>query len=140
MRVVCKSLFFLVVIVGIFLSFGKSLDATDHTVPVVDTINTAIASGGSDQSSVNLVEDTTITLYIHGSASDADGCSDINTASNWINVIYRTNHASVESCTADNNDCYQTNEAADLALTSCSGTTLNYQQTDTIVYHADLVK
>lgn len=106
--------------------------------PVVDTITAAATSGGSE-STLTLTENSTTTLYIHGSISDADGCADVATNGTVTAKFYRSNHANGYSCSADNNDCYVILNSA-CAKTGCDGggdNFFNYACTGAIQYYAD---
>lgn len=88
--------------------------------PTVDTVITAIASGGADQANIAVTEGSTKRIYIRGVATDNNGCNDIDTASNWSFDVYRTNVTSGAACTLDNNDCYDGN-TTNLTFTNCTG-------------------
>lgn len=108
--------------------------------PTVDTVLTAIASGGADQANVNPVENSTRTLYIRGQATDNNGCNDLDTAANWNLDVYRTNVASGSACTTDNNDCYKDVTTSNLTFTGCTGAgdlNIDYEWTAALQYYAD---
>lgn len=134
-----------VVIAGVFLfvlSRSQADDASQSTVvgnaaPTVDTVTTAIVSGGADQSSITLTEGTTRTIYIHGVVTDENGCQDANNSAVWQGRMYRTNHAIGFTCSADSNDCYT---PASITLTGCTGAgdlNLNYEGTFNVDHYAD---
>lgn len=133
-----------VLVLLLLLRYVSKTDDTGQTVtvgnsnPTVDTVNVAIISGGDDQATITLVENSTKTIYIHGTATDNNGCNNVDTPANWTVKIYRTDRTS--GCSADDNDCYLVATATDLALTNCTGAgdmTLSYEATDTLQYYAD---
>lgn len=111
--------------------------ASANSVPSIDSLTTSTTSFGADATEINLLESpSTRTLYIHGTASDPDGCADINAANQWSIKAHRTNHTNGSSCSADNNDCY----VASIALSGCDGPedlTLVYQGTVALQHYAD---
>lgn len=129
-------LIFSITLGGIFFLGSNSSKA--NSSPSVDTVVTAIVSGGSDQSSITLVENSTKTIYIHGSASDPDGCGDIDTLSRWLVKTFRTDVTGAQTCTTDNNNCY---EATSGTLSNCTlgGGDLNidYEAPISLQYYAD---
>lgn len=124
-------------------SDGTSLitlkQASAATKPTVDSVTTAIVSEGSDQSSIALVESSTKTIYIHGSATDVDGCEEINTLGQWVIRSFRSDVTDLQNCTLDNNDCYQ---AVSGTLSNCAGGAsgdldIDYQGVINLHYYAD---
>lgn len=108
------------------------------SAPVVNSV-TAAATQGGIESTLSLTENNTATLYVYGSITDADGCEDVATNGTVTGKFYRSNHASGDGCSADNNDCYTIANAA-CTKTNCTGpedTTLDYQCTASIQYYAD---
>jgi hypothetical protein len=91
-----------------------------NAAPTVDTVLTAIASGGVDQATVSPTESSTARVYLRGVATDNNGCNDIDTPANWAYRSYRTDIAGGNACTADNNDCYVGN-TTNLTFTNCTG-------------------
>lgn len=106
--------------------------------PFVSSITAAATSGGNE-STLTLIESTTTPLYVHGSISDADGCADVATNGSVTGKFYRSNHASGDGCSADNNDCYTIENAA-CTKTACDGPEdpdFNYECTIQVQYYAD---
>lgn len=111
-----------------------------NAAPTIGSINVATSSLGADATSLTVVENTTTTFYVHGSSSDNNGCNDIDTASNWDMDVYRTNVASADACTSDNNDCYKNVSTTQLTFTGCTGAgdnTLTYEWTWSPQYYID---
>ncbi|MBI2484449.1 hypothetical protein HYV71_04675 [Candidatus Uhrbacteria bacterium] len=125
---VCGSLLFLIVV---RVTAGAS-------APTVDTVTAAATSLGSE-STFTLTENTTTTLYVHGTISDADGCEDVASNGTVAAKFYRSNHASGSACSADSNDCYTILNGA-CAKSGCEGPEDNsfaYECTAAIQYFAD---
>ena len=123
--------------IGVVVLVVASHAASAATRPTIDTITTAITSGGSDQSSISLVENSTKTVYIHGSASDVDGCIEIDAIGQWTVKAFRENMTDQQNCTADKNNCYS---ATSGSIDNCSGgadTDLDYEGSMNIQYYAD---
>ncbi len=124
---------------SVMLSFFLWFDAAEgqaNNAPTIDTITTSLTSLGSDVSSISPSENTTVTVYVHGTASDLDGCEEIDAVSQWTEVMHRTNVASAEACSADNNDCY----AGTVTLSGCSGGAdqdIVYEYSIALQYYAD---
>ncbi len=115
--------------------------SSGNATPSVDSVITTTTSGGSDQGSFNLTDGSTTNLYIRGTATDADGCSQIDAKTQWAVTAYKSDVAGGTSCSADNNNCYQldTNTVA-FTLSNCSGgadTTIDYEAVIPIQYYAD---
>lgn len=123
----------------VFLVSGLQTDVRSASAPTVNTATAAATSGGND-ASLTPLEATTTTLYAHGTITDADGCTDVATQGTITGKFYRTNHASGENCSADNNDCYALTNG-NCAKTNCDGTpedtTFNYECTAQIHYYVD---
>lgn len=124
------------IIFGILLAPGIAL----ATAPTIDSLTTAISSGGTDQYIVNLVANSTVMIYFHGSATDAEGCETINLVSGtWVGRVYRTDVVNSYNCAADNNNCYPIGEG-NITITGCTGTPdidLNYEATASLQYYSD---
>lgn len=119
----------------LFLWFDSPQTKANST-PSIDSLTTALSSYGSDVSNVSPNENSTVTVYIHGTASDADGCTDIDTASQYTEVAYRSNIGGAHSCSTDNNSCY----TGTVTLAGCSGgadTDINFEYTVDLQYYAD---
>lgn len=111
-----------------------------NAVPTIGSINVATSSLGTDAASLSVVENTTTTFYVHGQASDNNGCNDLDTVGSWDMDVYRTNVASGANCILDNNDCYKNVSTTQLTFTACTGagdSTLTYEWTWSPLYYID---
>ena len=132
----------LVALVLVVFFYTRADDTGQTTVvgnasPTVDTVTSAITTGGADQATITPTENTTKTLYFHGAATDNNGCDDFDTAADWSMKLYRTDKTS--GCSADNNDCYA-GSTDDLTISGCTGASdlnLDYEWEDDIQYFAD---
>lgn len=143
-------LFSLVAIVALaavlYLTLGGTLaDETSQTAgvnnaqPTVDSLITTETSGGSDTDTVTLTENSVTTVYFSGTASDDNGCEDINDPTLWTYVAYRTDVANAHECTADMNDCYQ-GHPDNMTITACDGggdLSLDFEGSVDLEYYAD---
>jgi hypothetical protein len=124
-----------------FLQVSQQQQAYANSTPSISTINTAATPNkGADITEFNVTENTTTALYIHGTASDADGCETLDTITNWKTVVYRSDISGTDTCTADNNNCYQVDEPTSLGFSGCTGaedTDLDYEAVINIQYYAD---
>lgn len=130
-------LFILVGILCLLLSFLAARVAADSTGssadvnnagPKVDSVNVALSSGGVDQASFSPLENDQRSIYIHGTATDNNGCGDISATGQWGLVLHRSGVA--PTCSADNNNCYIATSMTQLTLTGCTGgadLNLNYE-------------
>lgn len=110
-----------------------------NAAPTVDTVITAVVSGGVDQATVTPTENTPKRVYFRGVATDNNGCNDIDTASAWAYRTYRTNVAGADACTLDNNDCYL-GSTINLIFTNCTGAgdlNLDYEGYIDVQFYAD---
>jgi hypothetical protein len=122
------------------LFFSLVVYAQGNSTPTVDTVVISSSSGAGHESTLVLVENTTKRFYIHGAASDADGCEEIDTATNWTVSFYKSNVSGGASCTPSNNDCYQPDESSALTFANCTGAedqTIDYEATVDVYYYAD---
>lgn len=108
-----------------------------NAAPTVDTVTTAIASLGADQSTINPTESGNTTVYIHGTATDNNGCQDISNTGLWSTKVYRTNHASGQLCTEDKNDCYAQTSASQSGCTGAGDLNSIYEATYTMKFWGD---
>ena len=127
----------------IFLfTFPFAGDTQENNTPSITGITIATTSGGQQASVLDLTENSTTTVYIHGSASDADTCQEIDAvsgSSSWQVAFYRSNVSGAQNCTEDGLNCYQdTENNADLINCDNPGdTTLDYEMDIPIQYYAD---
>ncbi|MBI4272961.1 hypothetical protein HY621_03865, partial [Candidatus Uhrbacteria bacterium] len=108
------------------------------SAPIVNSVTAAAASQGNS-ATFTLTENTTTTLYTHGTITDIDGCADVATNGTITGKLYRTNHTSGDGCSTDNNDCYSV-QNANCTKTACDGpedNTFSYECTTAIHYYAD---
>ena len=111
-----------------------------NAAPTVDTVITAVASGGVDQATVTPTEGSTKRVYFRGAATYNNGCNDIDTAGAWFIRTYRTNVVNAETCTLDNNDCYAATIPVNLTLSNCTGVgdlSLDYEGFIDVQFYGD---
>ncbi len=122
--------------------FPHPILSQENAIPVITSITIAETSLGDQISALNLTENSTTSVYIHGSATDADSCQQIDAvsgSSSWRVVFYRSDLAQSDACTADDLNCYQALES-DSNLTNCDSpedTTLDYEMQIPIAHFAD---
>lgn len=134
-----KIIAFFTISLGAILFVVTHITVQGASAPTVDSATSAMSSGGNDSSFIPL-EGAAKTLYVHGTITDADGCADVATSGTITGKFYRSNHASGDACSADNNDCYViTNPYC--TKTNCDGTpedtVFNYECTAQIQYYVD---
>jgi len=118
-----------------------NVSGSEPSTPVVESVIIATSSNGDGISELNLIENSTTTVYIHGVASDEDGCGDIDAAlspSIWRVALFRTNVG--PGCTPDGRNCYQvTEETSNLSGCTPGGSDkdLNYEMSVPVWYYAD---
>lgn len=118
------------------------LVASSNSVPTVDATTIALSSLGAAATEINLIENSATTAYIHGTASDTDGCAqidDVSSPSSWAVVFYRTNVTGGSSCANNESNCYQVTEQ-NSNLSGCSGPgdpNLAYEMTVPVQFYAD---
>lgn len=141
----------LVALVALIVVLLRSSFADDVTqqgsvaniAPSVDTLVVAATSGGSDSTSFTLTENTTTSLYMHGVASDDNGCTEIQDIGDYDGTLYRTNVASAQACTPDDTNCYSLTGDFTIdpnIVNSCLGgadTDVAYQATEAVEFFAD---
>ncbi len=111
-----------------------------NAAPTIDTIYTSNESFGSDQSSVVPAEGTDFIIYVHGTASDYNGCEDLNDASRWTLKLYRSGVSGTFGCSGNDSNCYSPSSASTLALSGCDGasdTDITYQWTITLKHYVE---
>jgi hypothetical protein len=89
-------------------SYTKVAELLVYQSPVITNIS---LNGGQD---IVLLENSTTTVIVTSTISDLNGYSDID---NIIGRIYRSGVSGGESCTLNENDCYQSS----CATSSCAG-------------------
>lgn len=116
--------------------------AAGNSIPTVDAATIAISSLGVAASEINLIENSATTVYIHGTASDTDGCTqidDVSSPSSWAITFYRTNVTGGNSCANNESNCYQITEQNN-NLSGCTGEgdpNLSYEMTVPVQFYAD---
>ncbi|GEM_PF-1237545 len=104
------------------------------SIAVVEASNaapTASAITLNGGSSITLIENTSTTIDLTGTATDVDGNADIAYATS---VIYRSGVGA--SCTADQNSCYRI-ASTSCAKSNCSGNSCDFTCSAKIQYFAD---
>lgn len=107
-----------------------------NSFPTVTSATLATSSGGT-HSEINLVENGTRTVYIWGSASDADGCEDVTTIGQMTAQFWRGNTG--PNCGNDGNYCYQAT-AEQCSFSGCTGfgdVDFDYECSFEVQYYAD---
>ncbi len=89
--------------------------------------NISVNSG----SNIELSENSTVSVTWSGTATDADGYTEIEGTEG---VLYRSGATGAEGCTPDNNNCYQDSSCS---LSGCSGTTCTVSCSVDMQFHAD---
>lgn len=107
-----------------------------NATPAVDSVTTAVASAGTDQTALTLIEGDTRRVYIYGTASDNNGCSEIDQVSQYAISLHRSDMSS--TCAADNNNCYLVADA-NLTLGACTAnsTSISYEGYVDVAYYTD---
>jgi hypothetical protein len=99
--------------------------------------------GSSVGATYTPTESTNRTIFVHGTFTDLNGCELADNVTLWTLSLYRSGVATSnnECTTASAYSCYQANEPANVAITSCSGATDTvgtYEWTlSSLVYYAD---
>lgn len=113
-----------------------------NNVYTADNSDTTNYSG--DSTTVTLVEDTGDDLYIHGQATDTNGCDDITAASStWTLKLYTSGTGSSACSSTNSFDCYNFTEsnATSFSTANCTAasgnTTINYEWRVPMKYFAD---
>lgn len=128
---------------GVFLTslFAARADDSSQSVtinnstPTMNSVNVAITSQGTDETSITLTENTTTRVYVWGQATDSNSCAEIDTTFNYTVRLYRSDFTS--SCSSDRNNCYI---GAGTTVTGCSGagdTTAIYEAYADVYHNAD---
>lgn len=92
-----------------------------NAAPTLDSVVTSTTQGGVDVAAVTLTENTNTTTWFRATATDNNGCEQIDAASNYTGKVYRTNVTGGASCTADNNDCYTLGSITVVAASCAAG-------------------
>lgn len=128
----------IILVLGTVFIVDPSKPLSANSSPLVTNVTAAATSGGSE-STLTLIENSATSLYVHGTASDTDGCADVATNGSITGKFYRSNHLNADLCSADNNDCYTISNAA-CVKTGCDGpedTVFTFECTALIQYYAD---
>jgi hypothetical protein len=137
MKILYTLLFAIVLIVIPRLSHSQT-----NNPPIISSLVIAMSSQGDLVNEVNLTENTSTSVYIYGTASDADSCEQIdavNGSSSWKVVFFRSDVSGLQDCSPDNTNCYQDAES-DSDLTGCDNPAdpdLDYEMVIPVSYYAD---
>lgn len=111
-----------------------------NVAPSITTINTSNDSYGEDQLVIVPAEGSDFVMYIHGTAYDQNGCSDIDDVSQWTLRLYRSGVGGGFLCSGDDSNCYNPSSNSTLALSGCTGpsdTNITYQWTVTLKHYIE---
>ncbi|MBI4250222.1 hypothetical protein HY622_01390 [Candidatus Uhrbacteria bacterium] len=102
------------------------------TVNLSDNAASTTSNYSDASSTVTLTENSTKNVYVHGTATDTNGCDDVTQANaTWDLVVYRTSLAGTSTCSADNTNCYKDASESTLTTSGCtaggSDSGLNYE-------------
>lgn len=111
--------------------------AITNAAPTVDNVTISATSYGGSAADLTLTENTTITAYVFGAASDTNGCDEIDQTSQFTLKFFRTDQT--DACSADNNNCYTASAATtvDQCTPGGSDTSSRYQFAVSVQYWAD---
>lgn len=112
----------------------------DAAPPSITSLYVAETIGGSAVTEFFPVEATSTVVYVKGSVIDYDGCSTVDSASNWDIVLYRSGVLAGRLCGDDDNDCYPAVESGNITLSGCDGgadSTLNFSIPVSLAFWAD---
>lgn len=123
---------------------SQSATVTNAT-PTIDSVTISDASGGAALSASEgsgfspTANSSSMLLWITGTATDSNGCSDIDTKNKWRVVVFRSNATNTTSCTDDNGEACQVAATTSINLSGCSGNdnNLTFDQTLTVPYYID---
>lgn len=114
-----------------------SQGARATTPPTVDSVTITSTTLGGAMSTINLAENTTYNIFVHGEISDADTCSNLNSGS-LAGTFYRAGVGS--GCTADNNNCYRKSGGPSCLIYGCDvgdEVTVSFECAFTVQYYID---
>lgn len=114
---------------------AQSASVTNATPSLSVNLSGSTAASTSftnDSATVTLTADDGKDVYVHGTATDTNGCDDIIKANaTWTLDVYRTNLAATSTCGADKLNCYKDASESTLTTSSCtaggSDTGLDYE-------------
>lgn len=102
-------------VIALILTRSSADDSTSSVTisnvgPTVDNITVSMSEYGSATTTVWLAEGVTPTdVFIHGKATDSNGCGDIDSSDdNWLFAMYRATVSNTSSCTEDIVSCRRT--------------------------------
>ncbi len=123
-----------VLILLVFVSLRSQADNTGSTAtvanqaPTVDTVTIASTSGGTGISAFDLTENATTSLWVHGTYTDNNGCSEVE--SDGIETLIARSSVSstcfADGSTTDDRYCYRQDSSVAgsvCSLTNCAGGT-----------------
>lgn len=114
--------------------------AVNNTVPTIDNVWVSIETGQSGNSMFDLAANAgTTAAWVSGTATDANGCAEIDDAddNSWTAKFYEDGTVNSD-CSADTDDCYILTPV-DLNITGCdnsSDTDLRFDFTTDLQYYA----
>ncbi|MEK7608468.1 MAG: hypothetical protein AAB495_02730 [Patescibacteria group bacterium] len=94
------------------------------------TLSALLLNGGS---AITVIENTSTSIAVTGTATDLDGNADISFATG---TIYRSGVGGGASCTSNENNCYRV-ASSSCAKSNCSGNSCDFTCTAKIQYFAD---
>lgn len=87
------------------LFFTGATRAYANVAPTIDSLTiSGPTSYGTAVTAISLTENSTVTAYIWGRATDTDTCEQIDATTNYLGKFYRSDVT--QNCSADNNNCY----------------------------------
>jgi len=84
----------------------SSVSINNYT-PTVDSVTISTESGGAG-ADVTLLDDSTVTVYVHGEYTDANGCDDVYTGTGYVSVALAPSGdlATCNGNARDSDQCY----------------------------------
>ena len=140
----------LAALIALMMSLSSADDSSGtvnvlNATPTVDQVNIALTSGGANVDPMVLQTEGVTKFYIHGAASDNNGCEQIDTVtggggSSWEVKLFRTTATNGFGCTADANNCYDVPEDnADVTNCTAGGgdLTVDYEFDVDVQFYAE---
>lgn len=121
----------------------SNYDVMWGSIPTACTLGSIILNGGD---SISLTEGGTTTISATGTFSDPQGWQDVagggDAGEVWAKScnsarLYRSGVSGATSCSADDNNCYGTNDAFTCATSNCSGNSCDFSFSTDVWFHAD---
>lgn len=116
-----------------------------NATPTIDSVTISDLPGGAALSATEglgfspTANSSSMVLWLTGTASDSNGCTDIDTKNKWRIVVFRSNATNTTNCTDDNGQACQVAATSSINLTGCSGNdnNLTFDQSLTVPYYID---